>query len=341
MTQTLSYKAAGVDVEAGDAFVSRIAPLAKATARLGSMDGLGGFSGFFDLSALNYKKPVLLSATDGVGTKLLVAKAMGQYHGIGVDAVAMCVNDLLVHGGEPLFFLDYLATGKLEPDTLTAIVAGIADACQEVGCALIGGETAEMPGLYGHGDFDIAGFALGVVEKEGIITGKTIVPGDMIVGLPSSGLHANGFSLVRAIVEREGLSYHDPAPFDPDQSLGQALLTPTKLYVKPVLDLLKTIPVKGMVHITGGGFHGNIPRIVPETCTAVLRHGTWEVPAVFDWLRARGNLSEDEMHTTFNAGLGYILIVAPEHIEATLNALPEATLVGKIIPRDGPAVWVQ
>ena len=341
MTQTMSYKAAGVEVEAGDAFVSRIAPLAKATARQGSMEGLGGFSGFFDLSALKYRAPVLLSATDGVGTKILVAKDVGQYRGIGIDAVAMCVNDLLVHGGEPLFFLDYLATGKLEADILTEIISGISSACQEVGCALVGGETAEMPGLYAPGDVDIAGFALGVAEKDAIITGKTIAPGDVIVGLPSSGLHANGFSLVRAIVQKEGLSYHDPAPFDPDQSLGQALLAPTKLYVKPVLDLLKTTPVNGMVHITGGGFHGNIPRIVPEKCTAVLRHGTWEVPAVFDWLRARGNLSENDMHQTFNCGLGYLLIVAPAHLEATLKALPESTLVGAIVPRREQAVCIE
>ena len=341
MTQTMSYKDSGVDVQAGDAFVACIKPLAQATNRRGSMNALGGFSGFFDLSALQYKKPVLLSATDGVGTKIIVARDTGVFDGIGIDAVAMCVNDILVHGGEPLFFLDYLATDKLNPDMLSTIVKGISDACIEVGCALIGGETAEMPGLYGNGDFDIAGFAIGAVEKDNIINGHGILADDVIIGLPSSGLHANGFSLVRAIVDREQLSYRAPAPFDASQSLGHALLTPTKLYVRPILKLLKSVKVKGMVHITGGGFHGNIPRIVPDEYTAVLRHGTWEVLPVFDWLRARGNLSEDEMHNTFNCGLGYLVIVSPQDVQETLDVLSDAVIVGQITKRQQQAVIVQ
>ena len=314
------YKDAGVDIEAGNAFVEAIKPLAEATKRPGVASNLGGFGALFDLKEAGYEDPMLVAATDGVGTKLLVAEATGHHDAIGVDLVAMCVNDLVVQGAEPLFFLDYLATGKLDVEAGRDLVAGIAEGCRQAGCALIGGETAEMPGLYKPGQYDLAGFAVGAVDRARVLTGETAKPGDVIIGLTSSGLHANGFSLVRRVVEDLGLDYAAPAPFEPDRGLGRALLDPTRIYVKPCLAAAATGGVRGFAHITGGGLVENIPRALPSGLTAVLDAKAWPFAAVFGWLMGTG-IEAHEMARTFNCGIGMVVIAAAEQADEVQDIL--------------------
>ncbi|HUB15910.1 MAG TPA: phosphoribosylformylglycinamidine cyclo-ligase [Acetobacteraceae bacterium] len=309
----LSYRAAGVDIEAGDALVEQIKPLSHATGRPGVIGGLGGFAAFFDPKAAGYADPVLVSATDGVGTKLRVAIETGLHETVGVDLVAMCVNDLVVHGAEPLFFLDYYATGALDVAAARTVVAGIASGCAEAGCALVGGETAEMPGMYAGADYDLAGFAVGAAER-GTLLPRGVVPGDAVLGLASDGVHSNGFSLLRSIVAASGLPWDAPAPFAPaDQhprpALGQAVMTPTRIYVRSVLALHRAGLLKAAAHITGGGLPGNLPRVLPEDCVAVL-DARWPVPPVFQWLAQTGEVAPEEMLRVFNCGIGMALVVA-------------------------------
>lgn len=320
----LSYKDAGVDIDAGNALVDAIKPLARSTARRGADAGLGGFGGIFDLKAAGFKDPLLVAANDGVGTKLKVAIAADKHDTVGIDLVAMCVNDLIVQGAEPLFFLDYYATGSLDVHAGRAILAGIADGCRQAGCALIGGETAEMPGLYSDGDYDLAGFAVGAVERDAVLTGQTVTAGDLVLGLAASGLHSNGFSLVRKVVDNLGLGYRDPAPFAPGLRLGEALLTPTRIYVKPCLQALAEGGVKALAHITGGGFLENLPRVLPGHLSIVLDGITWPVPAVFSWLAKAGGIAPREMVRTFNCGVGMVLIVAPERRDSLVACLEQA-----------------
>ena len=333
----VDYKAAGVDIDAGNAFVRRIGPAAKRTHRPGVMGALGGFGGLFDLKATGYEDPVLVAATDGVGTKLRLGLETGLLGGLGQDLVAMCVNDLLAQGAEPLFFLDYYACGRLEVDAAAQVVEGIAQGCALAGCALLGGETAEMPGLYAEGDFDLAGFAVGAVERRAILPRADIAPGDVLLGLPSSGLHSNGFSLVRKIVERTGLSLGEPAPFAPDQSLGAALLTPTRIYVKPLLPLLRAGHVKALAHITGGGLLENVPRVLPQGTSAVIDRSTWDQPGVFAWLQDAGPVEAQEMLRTFNCGIGLVLVAEPRAADTLIQALTGEGVrrIGQIEPGDG------
>ncbi len=305
----LSYKDAGVDIDAGDALVEAIKPLAKSTARDGVASGLGGFGAMFDLKAAGFKDPVLVAGTDGVGTKLKVAIEAGKHDTVGIDLVAMCVNDLIVQGAEPLFFLDYFATAKLDVAAATAIVAGIAEGCKQGGCALIGGETAEMPGMYAKGDYDLAGFCVGAVERADILTGDKVAAGDVILGLASSGLHSNGFSLVRRVVDISGLDYASDAPFRPATSLADALLEPTRIYVKSCLAAIAAGGVHGLAHITGGGLTENIPRVLPDNLGADLDAATWKLPTVFSWLAKAGGIAPEEMARTFNCGIGMAVIV--------------------------------
>src|SRR5579872_1571534 len=317
------YREAGVDIDAGDALVEAIKPLAKSTARPGSDAGLGGFGALFDLKAAGFKDPVLVATTDGVGTKLKIAIASGRHETIGVDLVAMCVNDLVVQGAEPLFFLDYFATGKLDVAAAGVIMQGIAAACRATGCALIGGETAEMPGMYAHGDYDLAGFAVGAVERDRIIDGRTVTEGDVVLGLASSGLHSNAFSLVRRIVDQARLSYDAPAPFKPGQSLAAALLIPTRLYVKSCLAAAAGGGLKALAHITGGGLVENIPRVIPETMSVELDAKAWTLPPVFRWLAETAGLTRAELARVFNCGLGMIAIVEPARVEAVSRVLTD------------------
>lgn len=329
----LSYRDAGVDIDAGDALVERIKPLARTTLREGVLAGIGGFGALFEVPK-RYREPVLVSGTDGVGTKLKLAFHLDRHDTVGIDLVAMSVNDILVQGAEPLFFLDYFACGKLHVDTAAAVVSGIAEGCRQAGCALIGGETAEMPGMYPDGEYDLAGFAVGAVEKSAIIDGRSIVAGDAVVALASSGPHSNGYSLVRRIVEvgRADLS----ADFH-GRSLGEALLAPTRIYVKPVLQLLAKVPVKGIAHITGGGIVENVPRVLPDALKAVIRHDSWTLPPVFSWLQAQGKVADAEMHRVFNCGIGMVLVLAREHVPVVLESLAaageRAWLAGEIAPR--------
>lgn len=331
--QPLSYRDAGVDIDAGDALVERIRPLAKATLRPEVLTGLGGFGGLFELSS-KYRQPVLVSGTDGVGTKLKLAFTLNRHDTIGIDLVAMSVNDILVQGAESLFFLDYFGCGKLDVDTAAQVISGIAEGCRQAGCALIGGETAEMPGMYEPGEYDLAGFAVGVVEKDQIITGAGIQPGDIILGLASSGPHSNGYSLIRKIVGRSGADLK--APFA-GRTLGEVLLTPTRIYVKPVLELIRALPVKGLAHITGGGLLENVPRILDQSLTAVIDHTRWPLPEVFQWLQREGQISEREMYRTFNCGIGMVVVLSPEHARAAQDLLLAAgeTVyeIGRIEPR--------
>jgi len=306
--QGLTYRAAGVDIDAADALVDAIKPLARATSRPGVMGSLGGFGALFDLKAAGFTDPVLVSGTDGVGTKLKVAIDTGIHDTVGIDLVAMCVNDIVVQGAEPLFFLDYFATGKLDPRQAREVIAGIASGCNEAGCALIGGETAEMPGLYREGDYDLAGFAVGAAER-GHLLPHGVIPGDTILGLASSGLHSNAFSLARRVVEVSGLSWNKPAPFDPEVSLGQALMTPTRIYVRAVLALHRAGLLKAAAHITGGGLPGNLPRVLPDDTVAVLEP-FWSVPPVFPWLAHTGGIAAEEMLRVFNCGIGMAVVVA-------------------------------
>ncbi len=333
---SLSYRDAGVDIDAGDALVDRIKPLAKKTLRDGVLGGIGGFGALFEVPR-RYKEPVLVSGTDGVGTKLKLAFQLNRHDTVGQDLVAMSVNDILVQGAASLFFLDYFACGKLDVDTAASVVGGIARGCELAGCALIGGETAEMPGMYPDGEYDLAGFAVGVVEKSRIIDGSTIRPGDVVLGLASSGAHSNGYSLVRKIIERSRPDLN--APFDGERSLADVVMAPTRIYVKSVLALMEKVEVKGMAHITGGGLLENVPRVLPDNTVAVLQKSAWPRPRLFDWMQAEGNVAEDEMHRVFNCGIGMVIVVAADQAEAALAQLrstgEEAWLIGKIEARQG------
>ena len=318
MTQIpLSYKDAGVDIDAGDALVERIKPLAKRTMRDGVLAGIGGFGALFEVPK-RYREPVLVSGTDGVGTKLKLAFEWNMHDTVGIDLVAMSVNDVLVQGAEPLFFLDYFACGKLDVDTATAVIGGIAKGCELSGCALIGGETAEMPGMYPAGEYDLAGFAVGAVEKSKILTGRDVAPGDVVLGLASSGVHSNGFSLVRKCIERAGAGA--PATLD-GMPLRQALMAPTRLYVKSVLATLAHHPVKALAHITGGGLLENIPRVLPDGMAARLRKGSWPQSELFAWLQATAGIDDHEMNRTFNNGIGMVVVVAADQAGATAQTL--------------------
>ncbi|WP_026695297.1 phosphoribosylformylglycinamidine cyclo-ligase [Peribacillus kribbensis] len=334
-----AYRQAGVDIEAGYEAVNRMKKHVKRTMRPEVLSGLGGFGGMFDLSALGLKEPVLVSGTDGVGTKLMLALIMDKHDTIGIDCVAMCVNDIVVQGAAPIYFLDYIACGKADPERIEAIVKGVADGCEQAGCALIGGETAEMPGMYDENDYDLAGFAAGAVEKSALITGKETAAGDVLIGLSSSGLHSNGFSLVRKVL----LSDKDA---DPNQymedlgcTLGEELLKPTKIYVKPLLEAMKTYRIKGMAHITGGGFIENIPRMLPEGLGAVIEKGSWKIHPVFQLLESKGNLQEEEMFNIFNMGIGMV-VAADEEDAAGLIGLfdsmgEKAQVIGRTVPGSG------
>ncbi|WP_431305733.1 phosphoribosylformylglycinamidine cyclo-ligase [Sediminicoccus sp. BL-A-41-H5] len=339
-TQGLTYAAAGVDIEAGDALVERIKPLARSTNRAGSMGGLGGFGALFDLKAAGFTDPVLISSTDGVGTKLRLAIEAGIHGKVGIDLVAMCVNDLIVQGGEPLFFLDYFATGKLDVAQAAEVVSGIAEGCRQAGCALVGGETAEMPGMYHGGDYDLAGFSVGAAER-GALLPKQVGPGDVLIGLGSSGVHSNGFSLVRRVIAAAGLALTDDAPFAPGMSLGEALLAPTRIYVKPLLALHRAGLLKAAAHITGGGLPGNLPRVLPEGVGAEVVAGSWPVPPVFSWLARAGGVAEAEMLRVFNCGLGMVCVVAEADAETVLSHLTAsgeaAFRVGRLVAATGEA----
>ena len=338
----LSYRDAGVDIDAGDALVDRIKPLAKKTMREGVLAGIGGFGALFEVPK-RYKEPVLVSGTDGVGTKLRLAFEWNRHETIGQDLVAMSVNDILVQGAEPLFFLDYFACGKLTVDTAATVVGGIAKGCELSGCALIGGETAEMPGMYPPGEYDLAGFAVGAVEKSKIITGATIVPGDALLAIGSSGAHSNGYSLVRKIIERAGAKPTDDLGGRP---LGDVVMAPTEIYVKPLLKLISEINVKGMAHITGGGLVDNVPRVLPENTQAVLHRDSWQMPDLFRWLQMKGGVADAEMVRVFNCGIGMVVIVAPDQVDAAIKSLTaqglKAWTVGEVVerPKDAPQTIV-
>jgi len=339
----LSYADAGVDIDAGNRLVDMIKPLVKATRRPGADADIGGFGGVFDPKAAGYTDPLLVAANDGVGTKLKVAIDTGIHDTVGIDLVAMCVNDLIVQGAEPLFFLDYFATGKLDPAEAATVVAGIAQGCRIAGAALIGGETAEMPGLYKAGDYDLAGFAVGAVERTGLLPRPDVAEGDVLLGLASSGVHSNGFSLVRKIVELSGLGFDAPAPFAPELSLGRALLEPTRIYVKPLLAAIRaTGAIKAMAHITGGGFVDNIPRVLPDALAASVDLDAVAVPPVFGWLSKTGGVTEPEMLRTFNCGVGMIVVVAPDAADAVTAALADegetVMRLGTLVPRTGEGV---
>ncbi len=315
----LTYKDAGVDIDAGDQLVENIKPFAKRTMRPEVLGGIGGFGALVEVSK-KYKNPVMVSGTDGVGTKLKLAFHLNKHDTVGQDLVAMSVNDILVQGAEPIFFLDYFACGKLDVAVATDVVKGIAYGCELSGCALIGGETAEMPSMYPAGEYDLAGFAVGLVERDNVITGKTIIPGDVVLGLQSSGAHSNGYSLVRKIIERSGVDLHAAN----NRGLALDLLAPTRIYVKPLLSLMTALPVKGMAHITGGGLTENIPRVLPEAVTAVIERKSWQAPPVFAWLQENGKVEDAEMARTFNCGIGMIVVVAKEHADAALRHLQAA-----------------
>ncbi|BCB19977.1 phosphoribosylformylglycinamidine cyclo-ligase [Bosea sp. ANAM02] len=333
----LTYAQAGVDIDAGNAMVDEIKPLVRATRRPGADAEIGGFGGLFDLKAAGFSDPILVAANDGVGTKVKIAIESGLHSTIGIDLVAMCVNDLIVQGAEPLLFLDYYATGKLDPKVGVEIVRGIADGCRQAGCALIGGETAEMPGMYAEKDYDLAGFAVGAAERGTLLPREDLKPGDVVFGLPSSGVHSNGYSLVRRIVALSGLGWQAPAPFAPDRSLAEALLEPTRIYVKPLLQALKaTDGIKALAHITGGGFPDNIPRVLPEGLGVALDLVSIPVPAVFGWLARVGGVAEREMLRTFNCGIGMIVAAQAnkaDEVLAALKAAGEAPVkLGEIVP---------
>jgi phosphoribosylformylglycinamidine cyclo-ligase len=325
---SLSYRDAGVDIDAGDALVDRIKPWAKRTMRPEVMGGIGGFGALMGLPE-RYKQPVLVSGTDGVGTKLKLAFMLNKHDTVGIDLVGMSVNDILVQGAEPLFFLDYFACGKLDVDTAEQVIKGIAQGCEQAGCALIGGETAEMPGMYPAGEYDLAGFAVGVVERTAIIDGSTICPGDAVLGLASSGPHSNGYSLIRKIIEVSGVDLDSDFHGKP---LRDVLMTPTRIYVKPLLALMASLPVKGMAHITGGGLTGNVPRILADNLTAEIDAKSWELPPIFQWLQQQGGVADAEMHRTFNCGIGMVVIVAAEHAQ---TAIAQLTAAGETVHHIG------
>jgi phosphoribosylformylglycinamidine cyclo-ligase len=334
----LSYRDAGVDIDAGDALVEAIKPVAKSTHRAGVLDGLGGFGALFEIPPGQYKQPVLVSGTDGVGTKLKLAIDLNRHNTIGIDLVAMCANDIVVQGAEPLFFLDYFATGKLNPAAAAEVIEGIGEGCRQAGAALIGGETAEMPGMYAAGDYDLAGFCVGVVEKERIIDGSRVAAGDVLIGLGSTGPHSNGYSLVRKIIETVDASLGQA--FE-GVTLGEALLMPTRIYVKSVLALLKSIDVHSIAHITGGGLPGNLPRVMPENTRATIDSANWQTPPVFQWLQDNGQVEQGEMYRTFNCGVGMVLVVSANDAEQAIDLLnasgESATVIGDIAEYSGPA----
>ena len=338
----LSYRDAGVDIDAGDDLVDRIKPLAKKTMREGVLAGIGGFGALFEVPK-RYKEPVLVAGTDGVGTKLRLAFEWNRHDTIGQDLVAMSVNDILVQGAEPLFFLDYFACGKLTVDTAATVVGGIAKGCELSGCALIGGETAEMPGMYPPGEYDLAGFAVGAVEKSKIITGNTIVPGDVVLAIGSSGAHSNGYSLVRKIIERAGAKPSDDLGGRP---LGDVVMAPTEIYVKPLLKLISEINIKGMAHITGGGLVDNVPRVLPENTQAVLHRDSWQMPQLFRWMQMKGGVADAEMVRVFNCGIGMVVIVSPDQADAAIKSLTaqglKSWVVGEVVerPKDAPQTIV-
>ena len=319
-TTSISYRDAGVDMEAGDALVEQIKPYAKRTMRPEVLAGIGGFGSLFEMPK-KFKNPVLVSGTDGVGTKLKLAFELNKHDTVGIDLVAMSVNDILVQGAEPLFFLDYFACGKLEVGTAAQVIKGIAEGCEQSGCALVGGETAEMPGMYPAGEYDLAGFAVGCVDKESIINGTTIAAGDVVLGLASSGAHSNGYSLIRKLIANSGIdfeSYFHGKPFK------DVVMAPTRIYVKPLLQLIATLPVKGMAHITGGGITENVPRVLPAGLTAEIKKGSWTMPPLFTWLQAQGNVTDSEMYKTFNCVIGMLVIVAKEQAAAAQKLLSDA-----------------
>ncbi|WP_370579911.1 phosphoribosylformylglycinamidine cyclo-ligase [Snodgrassella alvi] len=326
MSQSLSYRDAGVDINAGDSLVERIKPFAKRTMRPEVLGDLGGFGALVEISQ-KYRHPVLVSGTDGVGTKLKLAFEWDQHDTVGIDLVAMSVNDILVQGAEPLFFLDYFACGKLDVERAAAVIKGIAAGCEQSGCALIGGETAEMPGMYPDGEYDLAGFAVGVVEKEQVINGRSIVAGDVVLGLASNGIHSNGYSLVRKIIER--VQPELDAEFNQGKTLRQAIIAPTRLYVKPILAALKQFTIKGMAHITGGGISENVPRILPENTVAAIDSQSWPLPKLFQWLQQAGNVETQEMYRTFNCGIGMVLVVSAE----------DADVIQKFLQQQGETVY--
>jgi phosphoribosylformylglycinamidine cyclo-ligase len=336
----ISYRDSGVDIDAGNALVEAIKPLARSTRRTGAGADLGGFGALFDLKAAGFKDPILVASNDGVGTKLKIAIETGQHSTIGIDLVAMCVNDLLTQGAEPLFFLDYLACGKLDVEAARTVIAGVAEGCRQAGCALIGGETAEMPGMYSGSDYDLAGFAVGAAERDALLPRPDIAAGDVLIGLLSSGVHSNGYSLVRRLVAEAQLAWDAAAPFAPAMSLAEALLVPTRIYVRPVLQALReTGGIKGLAHITGGGLSENLPRVLPDGLAAHVDLAAWKVPAVFGWLGSVGNLDDAEMLRTFNCGLGLVVVAAKSDTSKVLTALRGAgeapLLIGEIEPGHG------
>jgi phosphoribosylformylglycinamidine cyclo-ligase len=343
--KSITYREAGVDIDAGNALVEAIKGIAKSTRRTGADADLGGFGGLFDLKGAGFRDPVLVAANDGVGTKLRIAIDTGRHSTIGIDLVAMCVNDLVVQGAEPLFFLDYFAVGKLDVKTATEVVSGIGEGCRQAGCALIGGETAEMPGHYKGDDYDLAGFAVGAVERGEILPRPDVAVGDVIIGLPSSGVHSNGYSLVRRLAAEEKLGWDAPAPFAPDKTLADALLEPTRIYVKPVLAAIEASggamdgSIKALSHITGGGLSENLPRVLPPTVAATIDLTSWRAPAVFGWLAKAGRLPDAEMLRTFNCGIGMILVVAKDGADAVIASLTAAgeapVVIGEITPPTG------
>lgn len=325
----MSYRDAGVDIEAGDALVEQIKPYAKRTMRPEVMGGIGGFGSLFEVPK-KFKHPVLVSGTDGVGTKLKLAFQLNKHDTVGIDLVAMSVNDILVQGAEPLFFLDYFACGKLDVGTAAQVIKGIAEGCEQAGCALVGGETAEMPGMYPAGEYDLAGFAVGAVEKEAIINGSSISAGDIVLGLASSGAHSNGYSLIRKLIERSGISMDSDADgLFGGKPLRDVVMAPTRIYVKPLLKLMQVLSVKGLAHITGGGLTENIPRVLPQGLTAEIKKGSWQMPALFTWLQAQGNVTDEEMFRTFNCGIGMAVIVAAQ----------DAARATELLAGEGEQVW--
>ncbi len=319
-SKKLSYQDAGVSIEKGNLLIDRLKTATASTHRKGVMTGLGGFGALFDLTSLDYKQPVLVSGTDGVGTKIKIAIDSGKHDTIGIDLVAMCVNDLIVQGAEPLFFLDYFACSKLDIDTAETVIGGISRGCAESGCALIGGETAEMPGMYKQGDYDLAGFCVGIVERDEIIDGRDVMPGDALIGIASSGPHSNGYSLIRKIVSQADVQLDEIID---DKSLLEILLEPTRLYVKPVLSLIRHLPVKAIAHITGGGLLENVPRVLPTDACAIINTHHWTAPAIFNWLQERGNIDTTEMFRTFNCGIGMVVCVSQVHVEMAMKFLQE------------------
>jgi phosphoribosylformylglycinamidine cyclo-ligase len=341
---SLTYADAGVNIDAGNALVDRIKPAINATKRAGVMSSIGGFGGLFDLKACGYNDPILVAATDGVGTKLKIAHEMKIHDTVGIDLVAMCVNDLIVQGAEPLFFLDYFATGILSVEEAESVVSGIAEGCSQAGCALIGGETAEMPGMYAEGEYDLAGFCVGAVERDGTLPHTDIVPSDVVIGLASSGVHSNGFSLVRKIAEMQQVTFKDPSPFAAGKTLGETLLTPTKIYVKSCLALINDTLVKALAHITGGGLLENIPRIMPQGLGVRLNVNSWHPPAIFSWLKEAGSIADHEMYRTFNCGIGMAIIVPKDETNKALDILSqhgeEAFIIGEVIKDNQQGVHI-